>query len=56
MDLPAIQLEFLTKEEDSHLRRLRLRNIQLEHERFRYQRWYKFKYSRGKNHIWYSIS
>ena len=31
MDLPALSLEFLSKEEDSHFRRLRLRNIQLEH-------------------------
>ena len=35
---------------------MRLRNIQIAHEEFRNNRWYKFKYSRSKNHLWASYS
>lgn len=35
---------------------MRLRNIQICHEEFRYNRWYKLKYSRSKSHLWASYS
>jgi hypothetical protein len=56
MELPSVPLSFLTREEDAHLRRLRVRNVQLQHEKYRHNRWYKLKYSRSKNHIWYSAT
>ena len=39
-----------------HLGRLMARNIHLKHEQFRYERWYKLKYSRGSDHPWYGYS
>lgn len=35
---------------------MRLRNIQICHEEFRYNRWYKLKYSRNRSHLWATYS
>lgn len=46
----------MEKNQEAHLKKVRLRNIQIAHEEFRHNRWYKLKYSRSKNHLWVSYS
>lgn len=50
MELKNMGPAFLEKEENAQLSKLLLKNIQIAHEEFRHRRWFKYKYSRNKDH------
>ena len=54
--MPSLPINFIEKTQEVYLKKVKLRNIQISHEEFRHNRWYKLKYSRSKSHLWSSYS
>lgn len=56
MDLVTDPIECFSNDENNYLKRIKLRNLLIEHEEFRHSSWYKLKYSRKKDHVWFEQS
>lgn len=56
MEWPQVDLEYFSHDQCAYFRRIRLRNFLLEHEGYRRQQWFRLKYSRRKDHLWFEQS